>query len=88
MKTGVLFHIMILKFRKGIYFKSYFSLLRVVGSQLIRISEESQGGDVSRKGHILLNMAQIFGITYSIIKHVKKRITYETGANETEDRKN
>ena len=32
------------------------------------------------KGHILLNIAQLFVITCSKIKHVKKRLTYETGS--------
>ena len=44
----------------------------------MRISEESQRGDVSRKGHILLKLAQVFGLTFSKIMHAKKRLTYET----------
>ena len=52
LKRGVLFHCMSLTFRKGVYFKSYFSLLRVVGRQPIRIHGESQRVYVSREGHI------------------------------------
>ena len=75
----MLFHKMSLTFRN--YFKSVlFSFLCVGGRQGIRISEESKTGDVSKKAHIWLNIAQIFGITYSIIKHVEKRLTYETGS--------
>ena len=51
-KRGVLFHCMSLTFRNGVYFKSYFALLWVVGRQPIRIYGESKRGYVSRKGHI------------------------------------
>ena len=35
-----------------------------------------QGKDIFN----ILNIAQIFGITNSIMKHVKKRLTYKTGS--------
>ena len=75
----MLFRCISLTFRKGVYFKSYFALLCVVGRQPIRIYGESQRGYVSRKGHIKLNIAQILGITYSI-KNMSKRLNYETGS--------
>ena len=42
-------------------------------SQPIRIYGESQRRYVSRKGHIKLNIAQMFGITYSI-KNMSKTL--------------
>ena len=71
LKRVVLFHCISLTFRKGVYFKSYFALLWVVGRQPIRIYGESQRGYVSRKRtHLVKYRSNIWHNLFNK-KHVK-----------------